>query len=874
MKIRLLYIGFLTFLLSGSSAQQSAAFAIIESDSLELLLIEHSAEDEEHIRILNDYARACFKALLFQKGLEATREARLISEKIGFDGGQVMYYETLAAYHGSGSLEEYYQKKAETLSKSEHLDLGKYFINLDRVRYNLGSDYESLLSRETRIYRYFEGLGDVEIQANVLRKMAYFNYELGNYEESLRLQDRVIDLFNELQYVYPVFLISTEKNYNFQELNNEEEIEKNQADLIEFVTQNENSHAYGMILADMAASYAAAGRRAIAIEYYLKSIAVYEKTDEIDMLIMNYSRLCDAYNNLERYDKSAEVYDEIIALSMSDEDTSNLYATYNRAAMSNYFIKDYDKARDYMTLSLQEKKESTHLYYKARQNSLEGQILKDRGQYTSAIGYFERASATYQELNRVNSLPFMYMYIAECYQLLGDYPKALSNALEAVQKENETTTSRTKVESRLSLMLSEIYEALGQRDKSYQYLKRYQEIRARKDQLDIENRLADIQVKEIIQQSQLKIEAAEQERLLAAQESKTQRLWNFGISGALLSALFLSLFLYRNNQSKQKANRILREQKEQIQTTLSQLKSTQTQLIHSEKMASLGELTAGIAHEIQNPLNFVNNFSDVSGELIDEAIEELTSQTLTSAPLSDQGRDNLTEATDILNDLKGNLEKISHHGERASSIVRGMLAHSRESSNEKVPTDINALCDEYIRLSYHGLRAKDKTFNAEFELDLDEHLPKIDVIPQDIGRVLLNIFNNAFYAVDQKSKKGLYKSANPAVTIKTQPMSLFGGMSGLSPRGENAEAEKGVTITITDNGTGMSQATIDKVFQPFFTTKPTGEGTGLGMSISYDIVTKGHGGELKVESPPSGEPNGEGGTRFIITLPYVNMAES
>ena len=262
------------------------------------------------------------------------------------------------------------------------------------------------------------------------------------------------------------------------------------------------------------------------------------------------------------------------------------------------------------------------------------------------------------------------------------------------------------------------------------------------------------------------------------------------------------------------------------------LKSTQAQLIQSEKMASLGELTAGIAHEIQNPLNFVNNFSDVSGEMIEEISEELE-------------KGEIAEVKDILNDLKGNLEKIHHHGGRASGIVRSMLDHSRASSAERVETNINALCDEYIRLAYHGLRAKDRSFNADFKTVFDESLPKIKVAAQDIGRVILNILNNAFYAVNQKKKSNVSDSYNPLVEIRTTQLD---------------EEKEGVQITISDNGIGMAAETKEKVFQPFFTTKPTGQGTGLGMSLAYDIV-QAHGGSINLESK-----EGEG-TTFIINLP-------
>lgn len=270
----------------------------------------------------------------------------------------------------------------------------------------------------------------------------------------------------------------------------------------------------------------------------------------------------------------------------------------------------------------------------------------------------------------------------------------------------------------------------------------------------------------------------------------------------------------------------------ELNITLEKLRATQTQLIQSEKMASLGELTAGIAHEIQNPLNFVNNFSEVSAEMIDEVFEEL-------------GKKDFEEAQDILNDLKSNLDKISHHGNRASTIVNGMLEHSKETSGEKVETNINALCDEYLKLSYHGLRAKDNNFSALLEKHLDENLTKVKVIAPDIGRVLLNIFNNAFYAVHKK-KQGLNtRGYEPRVELNTVL----------------ADVEKEVRITITDNGIGMNKETLEKVFQPFFTTKPTGQGTGLGMSISYDIVTKGHGGEIKIESE-----EGKGST-FMVILP-------
>jgi signal transduction histidine kinase len=274
----------------------------------------------------------------------------------------------------------------------------------------------------------------------------------------------------------------------------------------------------------------------------------------------------------------------------------------------------------------------------------------------------------------------------------------------------------------------------------------------------------------------------------------------------------------------------LMAEKKKTEEALTELKAAQSQLIQSEKMASLGELTAGIAHEIQNPLNFVNNFSEVSNELLDEMMEEVA-------------KGNYEEVKAIVNDVKQNLEKINHHGKRADGIVKGMLQHSRSSSATKEPTDINKLADEYLRLAYHGLRAKDKSFNATLETAYDETIGNINIIPQDIGRVILNLITNAFYVVAEK-KKLIGQGYEPTVSIITK------------------KSNDKVEICVKDNGNGIPQKILDKIFQPFFTTKPTGQGTGLGLSLSYDIV-KAHGGEIKINTK-----EGEG-AEFIIQLPII-----
>jgi len=301
------------------------------------------------------------------------------------------------------------------------------------------------------------------------------------------------------------------------------------------------------------------------------------------------------------------------------------------------------------------------------------------------------------------------------------------------------------------------------------------------------------------------------------------------IAGLAIS-LFIAGMLYRNSQQRKKANKLLQKQKTRTEQALQELKTAQSQLIQSEKMASLGELTAGIAHEIQNPLNFVNNFSEVSNELIEELKVKNENLKIEDA-----------EVKGLLNDIRQNLEKINHHGKRADAIVKGMLQHSRASSGQKEPTDINALCDEYLRLAYQGFRARDKSFKATFSTRFDNGIVHVNIVPQEIGRVILNLINNAFYAVNERAKEGV-PGYEPTVTVGTRRL------------------QDRIEISVKDNGNGVPGSLKEKIFQPFFTTKPTGQGTGLGLSLAYDIV-KAHGGEIKVQSK-----EGEG-SQFVIELP-------
>jgi two-component system NtrC family sensor kinase len=459
-----------------------------------------------------------------------------------------------------------------------------------------------------------------------------------------------------------------------------------------------------------------------------------------------------------------------------------------------------------------------HFAEKTGEKTYEGHILLDIGnnylnlkQIDSAFYYYRYSIEVNKEQHNLTGLSYTYNALARLYKITGQpdsslyYAKASLNIADNLKAAKEIAAS--------TLAISDAYKILGNTDSAFAYLSISKKI---SDSLNKDYQEKLIQYQNINFDEQQRLEKEAQHNKDAKTKIKTIAL----VSGIGLLSLIAFVF-YRNSHLKKKSKRVL-------ETTLNNLKSTQTQLIQSEKMASLGELTAGIAHEIQNPLNFVNNFSEVNKELVDELQQELKA-----------GK--IDDAIEISNDIKANEEKINHHGKRADAIVKGMLQHSQSSTGKKEPTDTNALCDEYLRLSYHGLRAKDKSFNATIKTDFDNSIGNINIIPQDIGRVILNLLTNAFYVVDEKKKSGI-PDYEPTVCISTKKI--------------NGKIE----ISVNDNGNGIPQKVLDKIFQPFFTTKPTGQGTGLGLSLSYDII-KAHGGEMKVESK-----DGEA-TTFIIKLP-------
>jgi signal transduction histidine kinase len=439
---------------------------------------------------------------------------------------------------------------------------------------------------------------------------------------------------------------------------------------------------------------------------------------------------------------------------------------------------------------------------------LVGNIKIKSGRSSDALNYYRKSLQISLRKNIHRASTQAYCKIAALFKNINEPDSAIFFAKKGLEESQLVAQKKTIYEA--AALLSELYEPKDTRE-SLRYLKIADTY---KDSLVGAGSIHAVQVL-VAQQKE------HQKEIHDAKAKYQAQLKQYVLVGGLAAVLIFAAIQYRNNRQKQLANKVL-------ENTLNNLRSTQQQLIQQEKMASLGELTAGIAHEIQNPLNFINNFAQVNEEFIEEAEDAIK-----------KGQPG--EAMSILRNLKDNQEKINQHGQRADSIVKGMLQHSRSSSGQKEPTDINALIDEYSRLSYHGWRAKDNAINISLKKSFDPSINSISIVPQDMCRVILNLCNNAFYAVSEKKKiqPGEYE---PTVEVST------------------AQMDHKVEIKIKDNGSGIPNAATKKIFQPFFTTKPAGQGTGLGLSLSYDII-KSIGGEIRVESKEAE------GSIFTIVIP-------
>ena len=581
-----------------------------------------------------------------------------------------------------------------------------------------------------------------------------------------------------------------------------------------------------------------------AIDYFIKSLKLKEQVGDrigVANLLNNigiiYEDQGDYLRAIENYMQSLKIQEEI-------GNSKGMSNALNNIGNCYYNQNEFTRAIDYHTRSLLLKEEIGDKKGISESLNNLGLVYQKQGDFTKALDSYVRSLEIKEAFGDKQSIANSLNNIGFLYLRQGDYKSALLYSLRAIRMAKEVGAVIQTRDAAKSLW--EIHKKQGNFKMGLEMHELFMQLQ--------DSILSEENEKEIIRQeyqyayekqaaadSVVNAKATELKNAQIAQhqaEIKVKKNQQYGLLLGLVMMFILVASVFYRFQSKKKAHAVL-------QQTLTELKSTQAQLIQSEKMASLGELTAGIAHEIQNPLNFVNNFSEVSNELIDEATQELLKTQHIASPEQADYQDNQTliaDALTILGDVKQNLQKITHHGKRADTIVKGMLAHSRSGKGEKEPTNINGLAEKYLKLSYHGLRAKDKSFNVDFKTDFDPDLPKLNVVPQDIGRVLLNLINNAFQAVNERSKKGElgYK---PEVSVETK----------LTTKNQ-------ILITIRDNGAGIPEAIKDKIFQPFFTTKPTGQGTGLGLSLSYDIV-KAHGGELNLAS------SNQEGTTFTIFLP-------
>ena len=564
------------------------------------------------------------------------------------------------------------------------------------------------------------------------------------------------------------------------------------------------------------------GKFSEALELLFKSLKIAEENNiKYDIARAN-RRLADVYFDLENFPKAIACL--LKALHIDEEKQYKRSAAIDHMSLGVTYEKmnELDSAAFHTDIAFKEKdllKDQIQYIYET-----EGNIQAKNRNYQQAAFSYKEGLKSAQKNNDLLIASQVCAEISALYVKLSLKDSAILYALKGLNYAQEIYFKKGIILN--GSRLAELHDSI----QPARALKYYKIASTAKDSLFGVTNIQAIQ-------NLVSREEAKQRELEYAAVAYRNKLRSYGLLTGLTVLLIIAFILYRNNRQKQKANVLLQEQKEKIETTLNELKSTQAQLIQSEKMASLGELTAGIAHEIQNPLNFVNNFSEVSNELVDEMNIELS-------------KGGIDEAKAIAGDIKQNLEKINHHGKRADAIVKGMLQHSQTNTGHKESIDINALADEYLRLSYHGFRAKDKGFNATMKTEFDERIGKINIIPQDIGRVLLNLYNNALYAVNEKKKSSFSARADaadeyePTISISTKKL-----------------GDK-IAIRVKDNGNGISKKVVDKIFQPFFTTKPTGQGTGLGLSLSYDII-KAHGGEIKVETRE------EEGSEFILMLPLL-----
>lgn len=820
----------------------------VELNRLISQIREHPKPDSNRVHILSEYGNLCFYDLDFLNGFKAITELRTISKELNYTKGEGLYLksisnfrqrisEALAFINNHDSTREIFGTES-----IEYLDiyyetagnriLGKYtdFSVFGNINIPLGgrdSEIEEIKSNLEKALRFYSTKEYLSITAYLHEALSsiYFKSDAEKSKDHKKIAQR---LYHQLKLSYHQLLILIHDIDYLLSQGSEDKVRPLEIEAINIYTKEQDSYIKAHCAFLLARTYGMHNRANLQLEYLFQAEDLLTGINEKDLLKSIYLLAASVYEWYFTNPEKALEY-EYKELNLREEtgfyeSVAYTYLLISESLFGLNRIKDFPaEYKDYLKIGGIKGSQ----FFDAELLWIKARMLEAQGK-KEALSIYLESIATYMKYNDRNGASWAALDLAEAYHSFGNLQKAIQYAQISFDWASEINLLNRKVPA--SDLLSQLYEQAAQKEKAYFYLKQY---KLSKDQNDILNDAAsrsELEMQSILNQRQREIEQLEAERKFKEQENRTQRIWLISVAGALASLLILSFILIRNNRQKQKTNRVL-------EATLRNLKSTQAQLIQSEKMASLGELTAGIAHEIQNPLNFVNNFSEVNRELIDELKIELK-------------KGNYQEVEDISTDIKTNEEKINLHGKRADAIVKSMLQHSQISSGEKELVDINACCDEYIRLAYHGMVARDKTFNVDIKTGFDPELPKIKIVPQDIGRVILNILNNAFQAcTEQNRRASADRSLSSVSTLSAEGEKDGNVLKKPTVTVTTKKLDNVIEIAISDNGPGVPDEIRDKIFQPFFTTKPTGQGTGLGLSLSYDIV-KAHGGTLEMETKP------------------------
>jgi two-component system, NtrC family, sensor kinase len=849
--------------LSQPGFSQNSAVPPDHIDSLKVYVSQLSENDPQYTRLTSLYAQMCFDSLRIIDGMEATKRLKEIAEVSGNNQNLGYFHEALGFLHAYSHLKEANQVKADWLLKQHH-EFNRWGGIEGRKSFQTDNAGVAIDAYEQAL-KHYQALKDTfsvrHLHAELAMMYRWWKLPGNTYKETAEIlkyqihRDKVLNLYDtsEESLLNLILKIQQLEDLWFQQINQTSEIELSLANQVSTIKDPFN-RAWGYYM--LSHNYGRNNRYFLGLSYNANSIELLQQLGETNLQSFCYYNAASIYQRasvrqpelrtkvIENCEKAIRFHQQM-NYTKGIEKVYWLYVQTKRGLNEDAINQEpHETGRSEASSIPDSINRAMDHYFNYLGNNLNSTLnrqlfafhLQEEATNLYKTGNAEQAlENNFRALNLLLSIAdfrgasYSALVIAINFKERKSYEKALQYAKEGYQYATETTWTITMISG--SALLAELYEQTGQLGKAIEYLKINQQLVTENERLNNQIQFTEMQVAGAIKESQHEIDRLDTQRKMVESENENQRIILVMAGILLVFLLVFSVVIYRNSVSRKKANQELSQQRDSLQKTLLQLRSTQSQLIQSEKMASLGELTAGIAHEIQNPLNFVNNFSEVNTELIVELKAE-------SVKPKVEWDESLFKET--LNNIDDNEQKIVHHGKRAADIVKGMLQHSRASSGQKELTDINALCDEYLRLSYHGYRAKDKSFHAKFETDFDASLPKVNVVPQDIGRVVLNLINNAFYAVTLRHSRG-DNSYQPTVWVSTQKLN------------------DNILISVKDNGNGIPDHIKEKIFQPFFTTKPTGQGTGLGLSLSYDIV-KAHGGELVMQSTK------DKGSQFIVNI--------